>query len=328
MNRETQVPPRTPVPARRPATVEAVESESPKPVKTFPQMIQTADVSWPVLAGWGVLLTAFVWTYWPTLQHLAHAWNVEPDYSHGYFVIPLAIAFLWLRRDRMPQPKGPGWAGLTLIGLSFAVHILGSYYYLDALHGWSIALWCAGAAWLFGGGRFCLWALPSAAFLVFMTPLPARFEGMLSRPLQRVSTEISCWGLQSLGLPALAEGNVIMIDDIQLEVAQACSGLRIFVSIVALAFAYCVLVRRPWWMKGLLVASVIPIAVLANSVRVALIGITYPYATTAAAHQLLHDVAGWLVIPLAAAMMGALIWYLGRLFVQVQPMTGRELLKS
>ncbi|MCE9529020.1 MAG: archaeosortase/exosortase family protein, partial [Planctomycetales bacterium] len=64
------------------------------------------------------------------------------------------------------------------------------------------------------------------------------------------------------------------------------------------------------------------------SVRVALIGITYPYATTAAAHQLLHDVAGWLVIPLAAAMMGVLIWYLGRLFVQVRPMTGRELLKA
>ena len=87
--------------------------------------------------------------------------------------------------------------------------------------------------------------MPAIVFLVFMVPLPYRVEGLFRQPLQRLATEASCWSLQSLGLPALAEGNVIAIGDVRLEVAQACSGLRIFVSIIALAAAYAIVAPRP-----------------------------------------------------------------------------------
>jgi hypothetical protein len=80
-----------------------------------------------------------------------------------------------------------------------------------------------------------------------MIPLPFRLETMLSLPLQRVATDVSCWVLQCLSQPALAEGNTILLNDFRFEVAQACSGLRIFVGIAALAFAFIVIVRRPCW---------------------------------------------------------------------------------
>lgn len=311
-------------PAAGPSTISDAASSA---VPNLSALLDRFPVSWPIALGCGALIAAFLWAYWPTFANLAHVWNAVPDYSHGYFVIPLAALFLWLRRSSMPPLAGPGWGGLALIGMAFAMHFVGSYYYLDALHGWSIPLWCAGVAWLFGGWKFCAWCLPALGFLLFMVPLPARFEGMLSLPLQRISTEVSCWTLQSLGLPALAEGNVIMIDDVRLEVARACSGLRIFVSIVALAYAYMVLVRKPWWIKALIFSSVIPIAVVANSVRVTLVGVAYPQVETPAARHLAHDVAGWLVIPLAAALMGAFVWYLGKLFMQVRPLSQAELLR-
>jgi exosortase len=139
-------------------------------------------------------------------------------------------------------------------------------------------------------------------------------EGMLSLPLQKVATKISCWGLQLLGQPAIAEGNTILLGDQHLEVAQACSGLRLFVSILALAFAYLMLVRRTWWEKLLLLASVIPIAIIANSTRIIVTGLLYQFVSSETAKHFSHDFAGWAMIPLAALFFWLVLWYLGKLF--------------
>ncbi|MBI2826665.1 MAG: exosortase/archaeosortase family protein [Planctomycetia bacterium] len=287
---------------------------------------------WPTL-GWAaggiaLLIASFVWAYFPTLAELAHAWNVEPDYSHGYFVVPVALWFLWMRRADMPQlvPSVP--VGLLMIFAALSLHVYASVYYLNALSGWSIPLWCGGLCWLLGGRRFFMWCLPALGFLVFMVPLPYRIETALRFPLQRVATEVSCWTLQSLGQPALAEGDVIQINNIQLEVAQACSGLRIFVSIMALAYACSVLIRRPWWMKALLWLAALPIAVIANAMRVAFVGLLLPHAATATARGWMHDIAGWIVVPMAACLMGLFAWYLGRLFVEFRPLSGKEMLQN
>ena len=71
-----------------------------------------------------------------------------------------------------------------------------------------------------------------------------------------------------------------------------------------------------------------PIAIVANAIRVTLVAIGYRYTTSNTSHNMVHDVAGWFVIPLAAALMGAFIWYLGKLIVQVRPMTRQELLRG
>ena len=258
-------------PEKRPTSTTSPSTDPGLATKSAPRpadqpIVSIGSVPRSVIISLGLLALAFVWTYWTTWLRLVHAWNVEPDYSHGYFVVPLALFFLWLRKDRMPQPHGPNWAGLALVFAGLSLHIVGSLYYLEPFNGWSMVVWLTGAAWLLGGREFCQWCLPSALFLVFMVPLPYSIEIMFRQPLQRIATEVSCWMLQSLGLPALAAGNVVAINDMELEVAQACSGLRIFVSIVALAFAYAVIVRRPWWIKALIFASALPIAVVANAV--------------------------------------------------------------
>lgn len=278
-----------------------------------------------LLVGGAILAAAFFWAYWPTLVGLVRAWDREPDYSHGFFVPLLAIWFLWARRDRFPQDATTGrgfmWdvvLGLGLIAASVAVRAFGAHFYLDAIDGWSILPWVGGVVLLLAGRRVLWWSLPSIAFLWFMVPLPFRVERWLSLPLQGAATKLSCWILQALGQPALAEGHVILLGDNRLEVEQACSGLRIFVGIVALAFAFAILTRRTWWEKTLLLCSALPIALLANSARIVATGLLYQYTSGAAAKKFSHDASGWVMIVFAAGLFGLVLWYLSRLVEEVE----------
>jgi len=240
----------------------------------------------------------------------------------------VALFFLWARRESFPALTGRlAWGGLVLVGLSVLVRIVGSLFFIDSLAAWSLPIWVGGVAWLFGGPAVFRWALPAIAFLWFMTPLPFRAEHLLSHPMQRVATSMSCWMLQSLGQPAVAEGNVIFIEEEQLEVAEACSGLRMLVSITALAYAYSVLVQRRWWVTLLLFLSVMPVALMANSLRITATGLVYRYFPGEEARHFAHDAAGWLMIPIAAALMGLFLWYLGRLFVDVRRTHTGDLLR-
>jgi exosortase len=267
-----------------------------------------------VVATAVVLASAFAWSYWPALVGLVHAWNTVPDYSHGFFVAPFAVFILWARRDRFPGSSGRlAWAGLGLVALSVAVRIAGATYYFDAVERWSILVWVGGTIWFLGGWPVFRWSLPAVIFLGFMVPLPFRLEHALSRPLQHAATYMSCWILQCLGQPALSEGNVIVLGNGRLEVAQACSGLRIFVGIVALAFVFVVLVRRTWWEKAILAACVVPVTLAANVTRIVATGLLFQRIDGEAAHKSIHDWAGYLMILYAAALFAAAVWYLGKL---------------
>jgi exosortase len=281
----------------------------------------SAGMNRVLLVSGAILASTSVWAYWPTLAGLVGAWNREPDYSHGFFVAPAAIWFLWARRDRFPG-MGSGVLdvlfGLGLIAASVAARAIGAHFYLDAIDGWSILLWVGGVVLLLSGRKVFWWSLPSIAFLWFMVPLPFRVERWLSLPLQGAATKLSCWILQGLGQPALAEGHTIFLGGNHLEVEQACSGLRIFVGIVALAFVYAILMRRSWWEKSLLLFSALPIALLANSARIVATGLLYQYTSSEAAKKFSHDASGWVMIVLAAALFGLVLWYLSRLVKEVE----------
>jgi exosortase len=263
------------------------------------------------LTAAAILAPMAVWCYLPTIARLVDAWSREPDYSHGFFVAPLAILFLWARRDRYPAQgnRYRAW-GWLLIAAGLAMRWLSGRYYLEALDGWSIAVWLGGVVGVLAGWRVFLWTIPALAFLLMAVPLPFGAERAFSLPLQRVATELSCGILQMIGEPALAMGNTIVLGDLQLEVEQACSGLRIFVGIAALAYVYIVLVRRPWWEKCILMIAVAPIAVIANAVRIVITAVLYLHVSVEAGKKFTHDAAGWAMILLAAALFGLALRYL------------------
>jgi exosortase len=273
-----------------------------------------ADFSRAKLAMAAVCLVAGLWAYWPSLLQLVRIWNREPDYSHGFLVIPLAVMFLWVRRESFPGLMASSPVlGIGLLVMSLALRFVGAKYFFTFMDGWSIVPWVASVVATIGGWPLLRWCLPSIGFLIFMVPLPFRIEGELSAPLQKIATKLSTIVLQTLGQPAFDEGNVILLGEERLEVAQACSGLRLFVSVLALTYAYVAIIRRPWWEKLLLVFAAVPVAIISNSARIVVTGLIYQITTSEWLRGLAHDSAGWGMILFAAAVFWLCLWYFRQL---------------
>jgi len=278
-----------------------------------------------LVAGGALLLLATMWAYWPTLVEMVGQWRDQPDYSHGFLVIPLSLFFLWSRRSKLSSADlRPSLWGAALLAVAAVSRFAASFYFLGPLDGWTLPIWIAGSVWLLFGWGCLRWSLPAIAFLWFMIPIPFSAETWLSVPLQRIATKLSTEVLVTLGQPALSEGNTIWLGDNQLGVEEACSGLRILVGIYALAFAFVLFSRWSWWQKGLALVAALPIAIIANVTRVVVTGLLYQFSSSAAARYFMHDFSGLAMIPLAAALFWLFLIYLDRLFPEVEELSSVE----
>jgi exosortase len=271
-------------------------------------------------AGAVAITLVCIWSYWGTFLELMASWMREADYSHGFLVGPIAVFLLWIRRDQRPGSAPlPAWPGLVLMAASIGVRLWGARLVTDSADGYSLILWTCGAVWAWAGWPWLRWSLPVILFLVFMVPLPYRVETWLSVPLQHVAAVVSATMLQMFGQPAFAYGTTILLGEQVLSVERECSGLRIFVGIFALAFAYLIAARRELWENTLLIASIVPVALLANSTRIVVSGLLFQFVSSAAAKRFSHDFAGWLMILLAGLFFALVLCYLGRLVRDQQP---------
>lgn len=246
------------------------------------------------------LLIAALYAYWPTLTWIEDAWRNEPDYSHGYLVPLLALFLVWDRRDTFPGfASDVRFTGVLLIVAAIAMRFLGRLVYAEFFDAYSILPFIAGVVWVLFGRRAMVWALPAIGFLFFMIPLPFQAESLLSWKLQGVATTLSTVMLRVFGQPAVSEGHVIWIADQKLMVEQACSGLRIFIGVAALAYFWVVMARRNWLDRVILIAAVIPLAVLVNAMRITTVGLLYRWIGDEASRAAIHDWSGYLMIPAA-----------------------------
>jgi exosortase len=256
------------------------------------------------------------WVYWPTLGLLAEVWRADPQYSHGFLVPAFAAYLLWARRDRAGFAGWrTSWWGVGWIAAAGLLHLAGAYLAFDWLDAMALLPCLAGLAVLLGGRPALAWSWPAIGFLAFMVPLPYRVAHSLSGPLQRIATDLSGYTMQMLGLPALVEGNTILLNGTRLAVVEACSGLSMLIVFAALSTAAAVVVRRPLLDRIILLCSAIPIAILANVVRITATGVAVCLAGPRLADVLYHDLAGWLMMPLAIGMLALVLKVLDFLLV-------------
>jgi len=263
-------------------------------------------------AGLGIVL---VWSYWTAFEATAHEWARNPVYSHGFLVPVFSLVLIGHRWRRLEAlTLDPDWrGGCALLILAAGLRLTSAYYFVPWLDYVSLLPCLGGLILLLAGRSILAVSWPAIAFLMFMVPLPYRVETGFRQPLQRLATQGSTYALQTLGCPAFAEGNLIVLKDKTMGVAEACSGLSMMLVFFALSTAVAMMIQRPFREKILIIASAVPIAVLANVGRITLTGILYQYGKDGAADLVFHDISGWLMMPAGLAMIGIELRILGGL---------------
>lgn len=249
---------------------------------------------------------AALWLYRGTLSSLVRQWESDDNYSHGLFVVPLALYFAWERREALSRAVvRPGVGGAFLLAASLVVWmagLLGAELFLTRV---SLVGVVAGIVW-FVWGRECLRVLAfPIAFLLLMIPLPAIVFNQIAFPLQLLASRVGETAIAAVGIPVLREGNVLQLPTRNLEVAEACSGIRSLVSLLMLGIVLGYFTERRTGRRVLIALAAIPIAIVANAVRVAGTGIASEWISPAAAEGFFHTFSGWLMFVVAfVALLG------------------------
>jgi exosortase len=252
----------------------------------------------------GVALVLLAALYRDILPGMVRQWRQDANYSHGFIVPLIAAYFVYQRRfDLWRSRVEPWWPGLTLflLGLlQLAVGWLGAEFFTMRS---SLVVTLAGMTlFLFGKQLFGLVLLP-LTYLLFMVPLPYLVYDSIAFPLKFLVTGSSIALLRLCGVVVMSEGNVILLPLATLEVADACSGIRSLVSLLALATGYAFSLKITSCRKALLILSAVPIAVMANVFRVFGTGLLAEHFGARAAHGFFHEFAGLAVFTLAVALL-------------------------
>jgi exosortase len=256
---------------------------------------------------WGaatVALAALLVLYRHVLIKLVHDWATDDNYSHGFLIIPLALFFVWERRANLaalPRKGSPlGWVIVLGSLIVLAVGILGAELFLTRI---SLIGVLAGTALFIGGWAVLRKLALPLAFLILMIPLPAIIFNQIAFPLQLLASRFGETCISAFNIPVLREGNVIVLANTTLEVAEACSGIRSLISLLTLGIVFGYFVDPRPWMRALIALTTVPIAVLANGLRVAGTGIAAHYYGPEAAQGFLHEFSGWLVFLVSFTML-------------------------
>jgi len=262
-----------------------------------------------------------LWLYWDGLAEAVLRWELQAEYSHGY-LIPLVSCFiLWEKRLQIiaTSPQGSWW-GLPVVIVALVVLVIGEisalymlihYSFIVLLFGLSLAL--------LGSAARHTWV--AIALLGFAVPLPYFIEVILTAKLQLISSQLGVEFIRLCRIPVFLSGNIIDLGNYQLQVVEACSGLRYLFPLMSLGFISAYLYQAAWWKRGILFFSTVPITILMNSFRIAVTGLLVDNWGAEMAEGFLHDFEGWLIFMACGFLMLLEILLMERL-------TGRHKLRQ
>ena len=246
-----------------------------------------------VTAGMGLL-------YADVLAGLVRQWATDDNYSHGFFVLPLALYFAWERREGLARAVArPSVAGVVVVALSLLVLLAGRLSAELFLTRVSLVGVLVGTVlFVWGRDHFRLLVFP-LSFLLLMIPLPAILFNQMAFPLQLAASQAGEAAIALAGIPVLREGNILRLPAQTLEVAEACSGLRSLISLIMLGMVLGYFTDRRTWARMAITLAAIPIAIIANASRVAGTGIASEWVSPTAAEGFFHTFSGWLMFVVA-----------------------------
>jgi len=270
---------------------------------------------WFWIGGLTLLLIA---SYANSLWPMVYSWIWGDQYQLG-FIIPLfAVVMIWLRRRPIGEVSdAERWWGVGVIAFGITMRLVGTYYFRITMDQTSFIPTLAGIFLLIGGWKTLKWAGPLIAFMVLMIPWPDLLVTHVLKNLQTIAVFCSTYVIQTIGIEAYRAGNVIHLDSADMNVVDACSGLRMLTIFIALTVAMAILMTdRPIWERLVIVLSAIPVAIAVNVFRIVAMGIGYASGLDhGLVESWLHDGAGLFMMPLALGIVFAEMQILANLVI-------------
>lgn len=267
-------------------------------------------------APFALLCGSFWLLYGGVVSHLVHDWGRDENYSHGFLIVPLALYFVWERRARLAAvPAAPSNLGLLIVAGSLGVllaGVLGAELFLTRVS--LIGLIAGSIVFVLGWRALRVLAFP-VGLLLLMIPIPALIFNQIAFPLQLLASQVGETALRTLEVPVLREGNIIVLANTSLEVAEACSGIRSLISLLTLGIIYGYFCDPRSSVRVAIALSTIPIAIASNGLRVAGTGIAAHYIGPEAAEGFFHTFSGWLMFVAAFLMLFIVV----RLIIRLAP---------
>jgi exosortase D (VPLPA-CTERM-specific) len=274
-----------------------------------------------------VIIGFIVYLYADSLVFLISRWFGTEDYSHGLFVPLISGCLIWQSRHRLSQfSREQSWWGLAVIGLGLFLYVVGELSTLFLVLHLSLWIVLVGLAMtLIGIHGTKVIAFP-LAYLLTAIPLPAFFYANLSSQLQLWSSSLGVGCLQLVGVMAFREGNVIDLGPVQLQVVEACSGIRYLLPLLSLALLCAYLFKDRMWKRVVLVLSAVPISILINGFRIGMIGVLVELYGKGAAEGFYHLFEGWVIFMVSFGLLMLEVTWLGGLGAETPRRSLREYL--
>jgi exosortase D (VPLPA-CTERM-specific) len=252
--------------------------------------------------------------YGDSLAFLFGYWTESEDYSHGIFVPLISVFLIWQARHRIAKADAEmSWWGLGAILAGLVLYWIGelaTVYVLQHLSLWLVIVGLVIAS--IGIRRARAIAFP-LSYLVTSIPLPVFLYASLSSQLQLWSSALGVACLQLVGVTAFRDGNVIDLGAVQLQVVEACSGIRYLLPLTSLALLCAYLFKDRMWKRVILVLSSIPISIVVNGFRIGMIGVLVEWYGQGAAEGFYHLFEGWVLFMASLGLLILEMWGLAKI---------------
>ncbi len=268
----------------------------------------------PLAIGLALLpLAALLLVFWDGLALMVNQWQRD-EYNHGYLIPFVALYLLWLRADELRHADLKGsWSGLLLLAAGLGGFVLGELSAIYTIIQYSFLMTLFGLIVTAIGWRGFRIVWVPFVYLFFMIPLPNFIYNNLSADLQLISSELGVAVIRLFGISVFLEGNVIDLGTYQLQVAEACSGLRYLFPLMSFGFLCAAIYRGAFWHRALIFLSAIPLTILMNSFRIGVIGVLVENFGIEQAEGFLHYFEGWIVFMACVAILFLLMALFARL---------------